>query len=192
MRRILAVLLTAGVTGVAALSGCASSDSGSATPTGPATSPSTVVSPTSSASAPAPAVVPESLRFVASTVDGQSFDAATLAGKPAVLWFWAAWCPKCRAAADDVAAVSRDYSGRVAVVGVAGLNSGATPMKRFVADTGIGGFPSLADDDGKIWQRFGVSTQEYYVLIDASGKVVYSGPLTSEQLRTKVKTLAGG
>jgi len=129
MRRILAVLLTAGITGVAALSGCAPSDNGSASSTAPATSPSTVVSPTSPTGASAaPAAAPESLRFVASTVDGQSFDAAPLAGKPAVLWFWAAWCPKCRAAADDVAAVSRDYSGRVAVVGMVARLRRAAPV----------------------------------------------------------------
>ncbi|GIF75987.1 hypothetical protein Asi02nite_55050 [Asanoa siamensis] len=68
--------------------------------------------------------VPQTLTFTTRTVDGKQFDAATLAGKPVVLWFWAAWCPRCRAAADDVAGIDKDFTDRVHVVGVAGLNSG--------------------------------------------------------------------
>lgn len=37
----------------------------------------------------APGASAGQLGFTASTVDGASFDASTLAGKPAVLWFWA-------------------------------------------------------------------------------------------------------
>jgi peroxiredoxin len=135
--------------------------------------------------------VPQALTFTTQTVDGKPFDAATLAGKPVVLWFWAAWCPRCRAAADDVAGVQRDFPDRVHVVGVAGLNSGSEPMRRFVADQGIGGFVNLADDEGEIWRRFGVTTQEYYVLLDAAGAVVHKGPLTPDALRDRVTALAG-
>jgi peroxiredoxin len=134
--------------------------------------------------------VPEALGFTATTVDGKPFDAATLAGKPVVLWFWAAWCPRCRAAADEVSAVQRDFADRVHTVGVAGLNSGEGAMRKFVADQGIGNLVNLADDDGEVWQRFGVTTQEYYVLLDAAGKVVHKGPLTPEALRDRVTALA--
>ncbi len=137
------------------------------------------------------AAVPEILRFTAATVDGTTFDAATLAGKPAVLWFWAAWCPRCRAAAGEVAAVSADYAGRAQVVGVAGLGSGREPMKKFVTDTNIGGFPHLADDKGAVWQRFGVTAQEYFVIIDSSGRVAHKGALTGAELRGKVDGLVG-
>jgi peroxiredoxin len=131
------------------------------------------------------------LGFTATTVDGKQFDAATLAGRPVVLWFWAAWCPRCRAAADEVAGVQRDFAGRVHTVGVAGLNSGAAGMREFVADHGIGGFVNLADDEGAVWRRFGVTTQEYYVLLDAGGAVVHKGPLTPDGLRDRVTALAG-
>jgi len=157
--------------------------------------------PTSAAATTAPArtaptatpttAVPQTLTFTAQTVDGKPFDAATLAGKPVVLWFWAAWCPRCRAAADDVAGVQRDFAGRVHTVGVAGLDSGAAAMRDFVADRGIDGFVNLADDEGEVWQRFGVTTQEYYVLLDAAGKVVHKGPLNPDALRDRVTALAG-
>ncbi|GIF60598.1 hypothetical protein Air01nite_66930 [Asanoa iriomotensis] len=135
--------------------------------------------------------MPQTLTFTARTVDSKQFDGASLSGKPVVLWFWAAWCPRCRAAADDVARIDRDFTDRVHVVGVAGLNSGEDAMRRFVTDRGIGGFVNLADDDGQIWQRFGVTTQEYYVLLDTAGEVVHKGPLTQDELRERVTAMVG-
>jgi hypothetical protein len=37
----------------------------------------------------APVVVPEALQFVAPAVGGGEIDAAALAGKPTIFWFWA-------------------------------------------------------------------------------------------------------
>jgi peroxiredoxin len=131
------------------------------------------------------------LTFSATTIDGTSFDAAALAGKPVVLWFWASWCPKCRAKAGDVAAVQRDLSGKVHVVGVAGLGSGDAAMDRFAADAGITGFPNLADDKGEVWKKFGVTTQEYFVIIDKAGTIIHKGPLSGADLRQRATVLAG-
>ncbi|MFC7546257.1 TlpA family protein disulfide reductase [Plantactinospora sp. GCM10030261] len=150
----------------------------------PASSPPAAASPSSTIP------VPETLRFTAVTVDGKPFDAATLAGKPAVLWFWAAWCTRCRAAAGTVAEVAAANADRVNLVGVSGLNSGDEGMRRFVRDSGIDGFPSLADDDGAVWRRFGVTSQEYYVLLDSAGKVSHSGPLSGAELRQRVADLS--
>jgi thiol-disulfide isomerase/thioredoxin len=133
----------------------------------------------------------QNLAFTAVTVAGAPFDARTLAGKPVVFWFWASWCPRCRAAAPDVAAVHRDFDGRVHVVGVAGLGSGEAEMRKFVDDRGIDGLVNLADDAGQIWRRFGVRAQEYFVLLDAGGQVVHNGPLDARALRDRVTAIAG-
>jgi thiol-disulfide isomerase/thioredoxin len=135
--------------------------------------------------------VPESLRFTATTVDGKPFDAATLAGKPVVLWFWAAWCPRCRAAAPHLATAQAAYAGKVHVVGVAGLGSGQAAMAKFVSDTGIGAFAHLSDDQGTVWKKFGVTTQEYFVVIDSAGNVVHKGPLSRDELTARLATVAG-
>lgn len=135
--------------------------------------------------------VPATLAFTATTVDGQPFDGASVVGKPVVLWFWAAWCPRCRAAAPGVVAVQRDFGGSVTMLGVAGLKSGASQMRDFVRDRGMGAFTNLADDDGVVWRKFGVTAQEYFVLIDRSGAVVYKGLLGTPELRQRVSALAG-
>ena len=64
-------------------------------------------------------------------------------------------------------------------------------MSSFVSETGIGAFPSLADDQGVVWRKFGVTAQEFFVLIDASGNIVHKGPLSSDSLRDRVAALVG-
>jgi thiol-disulfide isomerase/thioredoxin len=175
----------------AVLAGC-SATAGEAPVESPVAEASVSPAPSGSGTPPAStAPVAETLRFTSTTVDGKRFDAAALAGKPAVLWFWAAWCSRCRAAAPHVAAVQADYSQKVNMVGVAGLGSGKDNMADFVDDTGIDHFPHLADDAGAVWQRFGVTSQEYFVLLDKAGKVVHQGPLTRDDLRSRVSDLAG-
>ncbi|PWU56678.1 redoxin, partial [Micromonospora globispora] len=139
---------------------------------------------------PARAAAPPTLDFTARTIDGGSFAGSSLAGKPAVLWFWAAWCSRCRGVADEVAAVQRDNATRVNLIGVAGLGSGTAAMRRFAAETGIAGFPNLADDEGAVWRRFEVTSQEQYVLLDSAGKVVHSGPLSQADLRKRIAELS--
>ena len=51
--------------------------------------PATDASADTDPAATAPLVVPEALQFVAPLVGGGEIDAATLADKPTVLWFWA-------------------------------------------------------------------------------------------------------
>ncbi|MEG3632593.1 redoxin domain-containing protein [Micromonospora palythoicola] len=150
--------------------------------------PSDPAAPT--ASSGAETTVPQALSFDARTIDGENFAGSSLAGKPAVLWFWAAWCSRCRAVADQVAAVQRDNAGRVNVIGVAGLGSGDEAMRSFAKQTGIERFPNLADDDGQVWRRFEVTSQEQYVLLDSAGTVVHSGPLSQQDLRKRVAGLS--
>ncbi|AVH56239.1 MULTISPECIES: redoxin domain-containing protein [Streptomyces] len=137
------------------------------------------------------AEVPETLNFTATTVDGKPFDAKSLAGKPTVLWFWAPWCPTCKAQAAETAKVATDYQGRANVVGVAGLDKNAA-MRDFVSDTGTGSFPHLSDEAGDVWKRFEVTQQSHYVILDKDGATAYEGVLPGgEGLAEKVAALTG-
>jgi len=130
--------------------------------------------------------VPDTLKFVATTVDGKAFDASSLVGKPTVFWFWAAWCPKCKGDAAAVRDLQTAVASRVNVVGVGGLGSGSDGMRMFVGDFKLNRFPQIADDQGAVWKRFAVPSQHYYVILDESGKVVHRGPLTVDQLRQTI------
>lgn len=128
------------------------------------------------------------LGFTVATLDGGTFDGTSLAGKPAVLWFWAPWCPTCVAQARDVTALAATYSGKAAVVGVAGLGTVAA-MHEFVDMTKVSSFPHLADEEGLVWKRFGVTAQSTFVVLDADGKVAGRGHMEPEELRTQLDRL---
>lgn len=132
--------------------------------------------------------VAEELAFTAETVEGEAFDGATLAGKDAVLWFWAPWCTECRREAPYVAAAQADNSD-VTFVGVAGLGETAD-MRDFVEEYDVDSFAHLADLDGALWQRFGVVQQPAYAFVDATGTVeVVRGELGDEGLAQHLDTL---
>jgi thiol-disulfide isomerase/thioredoxin len=156
-----------------ALAGCSSGDPRSGTAAG--------------IGAPDPPVA--TLAFQAPTLDGGGLDAATLAGTPLVLWFWAPWCTICRAEAPDVAGVAAEYAGRVQVIGVAGRGDVAS-MRKFVTDTGTGNLVHVVDQDGAVWNRFGVVSQPTFVFVDAAGNTEsFAGTLAGGQLDAFVDDL---
>ncbi|MEU7531464.1 redoxin domain-containing protein [Saccharothrix sp. NPDC042600] len=147
-------------------------------------------SPASAAPTTPAATVPDRLRFTAKTVDGADFSGETLAGKPAVLWFWAPWCPKCQREAPGMASAAKDNAS-VTFVGVAALDK-EPAMRDFVKRFGLGGFTHLADVDSAVWKRFGVTAQPAYAFIGRDGGVeVETGQLSEKQLRERVAALAG-
>ncbi|UFU06645.1 redoxin family protein [Ruania halotolerans] len=130
---------------------------------------------------------PELLTFTATTVDGAEFDGASLAGSPAVLWFWAPWCPTCRAQIPNVTSLGEQYAGEVAVVGVGGLDS-AEAIADLAAE--IPNVQHLVDDEGEVWSHFGITQQSTFVVLDAHGEIVDEGSLSDDQLNTTVAELA--
>ncbi|MFC4857070.1 redoxin family protein [Actinophytocola glycyrrhizae] len=156
------------------LAGCGDDQpaAGGSTPTStPATAPTTPGTPADDApvtTPPAP-VVAEELRFTAKTVDGKEFSGESLAGKPAVLWFWAPWCPNCQAEAPTIAAAARS-AGDVEFVGVAAQDE-VPAMREFVQRYDLGSFTHIADTDAAVWKRFGVTYQPAYAFVSSDGKV---------------------
>lgn len=134
--------------------------------------------------------VAEQLRFSAKTVDGADFSGESLAGKPAVLWFWAPWCPKCQREAPGIASTAKSATS-VTFLGVAALDK-EPAMREFVQRFGLGGFTHLADLDSAVWKRFGVTAQPAYAFIGRDGEVeVETSQLSEQELKDRVAALAG-
>ena len=132
------------------------------------------------------------LGAVPRTVDGATFDPASLSGKPVVLWFWAPWCTICRAEAPTVSRVAAEYAGRVQFVGIAGQDT-ATAMSRFVTETGTGDLTHLADTTGVVWREFGVAVQPSFAFITSDGTTdIRVGGLEEQALRARVAEVAAG
>ncbi|GGU83648.1 redoxin domain-containing protein [Lentzea flava] len=172
---------------LAALTACGGQASSPApTPQTPSST-STATPPPSGTSA---AAVPQQLEFTAKTVDGKDFRGAELAGKPAVLWFWAPWCPKCQREAPGMAAAAKEHGAKVTFLGVAALDQ-VPAMQQFVQKYGLQSFQHLADVDSAVWKRFGVTAQPAYAFIDAAGQVeVVTTQLSEQDLKQRLSKLA--
>ena len=80
---------------------------------------------------PPTAVADDRLQFTGTTLSGAPFSGSSLAGKPAVLWFWTPWCPFCNAEAPSVSQVAA-ADPDVTFVGVA-ARSDVAAMQGFVS-----------------------------------------------------------
>lgn len=180
--------------GVVAGCGGPSGEGATATSSAPAQVASSAVpsnaAPSDELSAPAPAAVPAELKFTAKTVGGQEFSGRTLAGKPVVFWFWTPWCPTCQREASEVAKAAR-ANPEATFVGVAALDQ-ESAMQEFVDKYDLGFFTNIADVDGAVWQRFGVTAQPAFAFVGADGSVdVLRGTLGEPALNTRISTLVG-
>lgn len=105
-------------------------------------------------------------------IDGQRYGMDTLAGRPAVLYFFAPWCKVCRASARNLRAlkeargdelavffIALDYETVESVAAFAERHSLPAPVLLGAADTGreykIKGYPTyyVLDRDGEIVSR---------------------------------------
>ena len=134
------------------------------------------------------AAVPATLDFSGKTLDGAAFDASTMAGKPAILWFWAPWCATCASEAQSISDLAPQYKGRLSILGIAGLGDNKA-MHQFVSDLDVGDVPHLDDQAGVIWKKFKITQQSTYVFLDRTGKIVKAGYLDDLQLTAEVKSL---
>jgi thiol-disulfide isomerase/thioredoxin len=132
--------------------------------------------------------VPAQLQFTAKTVDGQEFKGESVLGKPAVFWFWAPWCPTCQREAPMVGRVA-DTHRDVTFVGVAALDQ-VPAMQEFVDRYPVKGFSHLADTDGAVWAKFGVTQQPAFAFVSADGSVdVVRGEMSEPALTERITTL---
>lgn len=110
------------------------------------------------------------------TLDGKPAQlAAAFAGKPAVIEFWATWCSSCRDLEPTVQAAQLKHGNKVAFIGVAvSVNQSPERVKRYVA-THLTGFTHFYDRKGNATGDYDVPATSYVVVVDRTGKVVYTG-----------------
>ncbi len=186
-RNLIAVLAATAAVVTACGSGSEPDSTAAQTPSAAATT--SAAAATTSAPAGALPEVAAQLQFSATTINGEPFSGQSLAGKPAVLWFWTPWCPTCQREAPMVGQVSAAHPD-VTFVGVAGLAE--TPaMKEFVDKYQVNTFTEIADTSGEVWTKFGVTKQPAYAFVGADGTVdIVRGPMSEPELTERVKALS--
>jgi thiol-disulfide isomerase/thioredoxin len=122
------------------------------------------------------------------TLDGGTFDLASLKGKPVVLNFWASWCHPCRKELPAIAAWAKAHP-EVQVVGVDYEDDVADA--RAFAEEHDATWPMVIDADGSIGQAYEVPGLPATFLIDAQGQIVdrILGEVTEASLDARAKAL---
>ena len=109
-------------------------------------------------------------------LDGNGVDLGRSIGvRPVFLEFWATWCELCAQLMPTVEAAHARYGSRVDFIGVnVSVNQTRERVRRYVAQRKPP-FRTLYDDQGVTARAFRVPTTSYVVIIDRTGKVVYTG-----------------
>jgi thiol-disulfide isomerase/thioredoxin len=127
--------------------------------------------------------------FVLPAVVGPDITLTELRGKPVVLNFWATWCPPCRAEMPYFEAVSQNYAGRVAIIGV---DQGETleQVARFASSVGVT-YPLLLDEDSSVSRVYQVNALPTTFFIDRRGVVreVHTGIISQAVLEERIERL---
>ncbi len=125
---------------------------------------------------PAPALM-------AVQTDGRSVDVRSLQGRPALVYFWATWCPVCTAQQSAIDGVLADTPALT----VAMRSGGATEIQRYLGKDGLM-WPVIDDADGAVSKRWGVSGVPAAFILDADGRIrfVTRGYTTGFGLRARL------
>jgi len=126
-------------------------------------------------------------------LDGQAVNLAEVVGrKPVVIEFWATWCPICAALMPRVEAAHAKYGDRVDFVEVAvAVNETRASVQRHVAQHPYP-FRFLWDATGAAVRAYQAPTTSYVVVVNAAGRVVYTGTGSDQDIEAAIRRATGG
>jgi thiol-disulfide isomerase/thioredoxin len=130
-------------------------------------------------------------KVVVHDLDGNGVDLGRSIGvRPVFLEFWATWCELCAQLMPTVEAAHARYGSRVDFIGVnVGVNQTRDRVRRYIAQKRPP-FRTLYDDQGISARAYRVPTTSYVVIIDRSGKVVYTGSGGEQQFDDALRKVA--
>ncbi len=109
-------------------------------------------------------------------LNGKPVDLGQWIGKtPVFLEFWATWCTSCAALEPAVRAAKASYGSKVEFIGInITVGDPRDSVRAWVARENPP-FRVLYDDEGVSQRAYDVAATSYVVIIDRSGRIVYTG-----------------
>ena len=125
---------------------------------------------------------------VVTTLDGKAVDIGAYVGKvPVFLEFWATWCPRCHELEPALLAVEKKYGARMKFIGVAvSVNQTPARVKAYTAKHGLKHL-IVFDTQGNAADAYDAPATSYVVVVNRSGKVVYTGLGGDQNLEAAIK-----
>lgn len=126
-------------------------------------------------------------------LDGNAVDLGQFIGKGPVLFeFWATWCPLCEELEPRMHAVEQRFGDAIEVVVVAvGVNQNPRSIRRHLEGHRMPG-RMVFDAKGAATRAFKAPTTSYVVVLDAQGRVAYTGQGGDQDLVAAVARVTGG
>ena len=122
------------------------------------------------------------------TLDGKAVDLSQYLGKgPVVMEFWATWCPSCKQLEPVLRTAMTKYGKQVQFITIA--VSANQSRERVAAWQKINKIPGalLYDRKGAVTGAYDVPATSYVVVIDKSGKIVYTGTGGTQDIEAALK-----
>lgn len=125
-------------------------------------------------------------------LDGSLVNLAEYVGKrPVLVEFWATWCPQCERLFPRMIAAHRQYGSQVDFVVVAvAVNQSQRSIQRHLERHPMP-FRVLWDTQGRAVRAFQAPTTSYVVMLDAQGKVTYTGTGADQDIEAAVRSGLG-
>ncbi len=112
-------------------------------------------------------------------------------GKPAIIEFWATWCEICERLQPQMDQIQARHGERVNIVAVAvGVAQTVRRVQRHLEDHDPG-YTFLWDDRGAAVRAYNATTTSIVVMLDAQGRVAYTGVGAEQDLVGAAARLLG-
>ncbi|OGS96496.1 MAG: alkyl hydroperoxide reductase [Gallionellales bacterium RIFCSPLOWO2_02_FULL_57_47] len=117
-------------------------------------------------------------------LDGKPFSLAAKPAQPVLVYFWATWCPVCRAEQGAIEAIAHDNPN---VITVAMQSGSRDEVAKHLGEQGLS-FAVVNDPDGRVSAAWGVHAVPASFIVDTDGQIrfVEIGYTTGVGLRLRL------
>lgn len=108
--------------------------------------------------------------------------------RPVLLEFWATWCENCEALHPRLLDAHAEFGDRMQFYAIAvGVNQSPKRIRKHLEKLPVP-FPLLWDERGAAVREFQAPNTSYIVVLDADGRVTYTGTGAGQDIEAAVRT----